>query len=137
ERIVIARPGRRFGTLDPSNHSLRRAERAHQIIVGLGAARSSFSDQPHLFDQLIDLVIAIESDLAPRLRMVTPLDQFPSRKLQLIDGRAAIERITPREADQSAAQRGSSVGELLLNPGAKGTFVDAGGLLFGKLFESG
>ncbi len=55
--------------------------------------------------------------------------------MQLLDRRSAIEGIARRQADQSAAQPGSALAELALNPGAKGPFVDAGGLLLGELLE--
>ena len=67
--------------------------------------------------------------------MVAPFDQFPGRVLQLFDGRSAVVRIAPGQAHQRAAQPGCAFAELALHPGAKGAFVDAGGLLFGEFFE--
>ncbi len=56
--------------------------------------------------------------------------------MKLVDRRTGIGRIARGQPHQGAAQSGSALGELLLEPGAESAFVDTRGLLVGELFES-
>src|ERR1700692_2592042 len=121
--------------MNPSQQIAHGTKRFDQVVGALRAAGSGFRNEFDLFDDQIDLSLALEWHSPPGRGMIAPFDEFRGGELQLLHRRGAVERIARSQTNERPPKAKRAFSQLLLHPGAEGALVEARGLLFRQLLK--